>query len=225
MNFVKQVMAAGMSAIMLSAPVTAASQHIDNKQIGANLLFKAGLASLSQQGKQLSIEQIPATLGGFNSSNFSIYLPKDVSKIPYCGYDEQNHIIVPKYVTQGHMLFEAISEVLNHLQGNTSDKIFEDWYGSSADVFKLLWKNPYGRPESKLTAMTGLSYKNGVLGIDELNTMAYDFENAIKNGSANAFIPRVFSVTYDEFCEIQQKHSKVNLLQDIGKLLTYKKID
>lgn len=225
MNFVKQVVGSGLSVIMLSTPVFAASQHLDSKQMGANLLFQAGLASLSQQGKQLSIEQIPATRSGFNSSNFTIYLPKDVSKIPYCGYDEKNHMIVPKYVTQDHMLFEAISEALNHLSGSTSDKIFEDWYGNSADVFKLLWKNPYGRPESKLTAMTGLSYENGVLKISELNTMAYDFENAIKNGGANAFIPRVFSVTYDEFHEIRQKHPNVNLLQGIEKLLTYKKID
>ncbi len=223
MNVVKQVIVSGVSAIMLFAPVTAASQRIDNRQIGAELLFQAGLASLSRQGKQLSIEQIPATRNGFSPSNFTIYLPKDVSKIPYCGYDEQNHTIVPKYVTQDHMLFDAISEALNHLSGNTSDKIFEDWYGNSADVFKLLWQNPYGRPESKLTAMTGLSYKNGVLKIDELNTMAYDFENAVKNGDAKAFVPRMFSVTYAEFCEIQQKHPNVNLLQGIAKLLTYKK--
>ena len=95
---------------------------------------------------------------------------------------------------------------MNYVRKITNDGIFEHLYGQNdANVFKLLWENPYGAPEAKLTALTGLIYNKGTdeLKTENISTMMFDAQEFLKSPTAKDFVPRVFSVTYDRFLQIQ----------------------
>lgn len=222
MNFIKQITVSGISAItLLSTPVSANSYSLSHSQNGPDFTDTV-LMGLMNSGTKLSISETTETLGGFDPTSFTIYLPKNVKQIQYCGYDEVANSIVPLELSADQVIFSALKEALDFSTGQTNDNIFEHLYDNNADVFKLLWENPYGRPEAKFSALTGLVYKNGVLETDILSGMKYDFDKFSQDVSDKTFIPRVFSVTYDRFLEIENAYPTVKFLQDINKLLTYK---
>ena len=57
---------------------------------------------------------------------------------------------------------------------------------------------------------------------EDISTMVFDAEKFLGSYAAEKFFPRVFSVTYDKFKQIQQQYPNINFLEGIDKLLTYK---
>lgn len=231
MNFIKQMTICGISAITLSsAAVSASSQPVPNFQKTPDFLDVV-LMQMAYMGKpQISIKNDTVAHSGFDPQSFTIHLPKDNAKLPaYCGYDEKTNKIVPIKLSSAHMLFEALAEAMNYMSKITNDGIFEHLYGKNdANIFKLLWENPYGTPEAKLTALTGFIYDKATenLKIDKISTMLFDAEEFLKSQATGPFVPRVFSVTYDRFLQIQAQSPSINNLlknRGIEKLLTYKK--
>lgn len=226
MKITNKIAVAGLSVMAsLAAPVCATS-HLSSSESAPSFVHNMFvLMSLGGQ-KKLDIKNDVATQIGFEPNSFTIHLPQDASKVPaYCGYDEKNREIVPIKLSYDHMLFDGLVEALNHVTKRPNDGIFEHLYGQNkADIFKLLWENPYGRPESKLSGLTGLFYeqKSGSLQKDELCTMIFDLQEAIKNKKLQTFIPRVYSVTYDRFLQVQKQYPNIDFLEGIEKLLTYK---
>ena len=232
MNFIKKMTVYGLSAIALS------SVSVDANEMNENLVshltsepdfIDKVLMQLSSMGKQFCIKQDEVEQFGFEPGTFTIHLPKNIANMPkYCGYNETDGKIVPIELPSVHVLFDALAEALNYATKRTNDGIFEHLYGQdNAKVFKQLWENPYSSPESKITALTGFIYDAGTntLNIDKISTMMFDAEDFIKFKDANAnFYPRVFSVTYDRFLQIQAQHKHIDFLKDIEKLLTYKKM-
>jgi len=226
-NFIKRMTICGLSAITLSSvPVSASSQPVPNFQSGPSFLDVA-LIQLSSMGKQqFSIKEDAAVNSGFDPNSLTIHLPKEVAKVPaYCGYDEKSNKIIPIKLSSAHMLFDALSEALNYATQISNDGIFEHLYGKDkANIFKLLWENPYGKPESKLTALTGFVYNKETdeLKTGKISTMLFDADEFVKSQTTENFFPRVFSVTYERFLQIQKYHPNVNFLEGIEKLITYK---
>ncbi len=234
MNFIKQI-ACGLLAITLPSSTVSASSHpVANLKSEPDLqdVALAQLFILSQQTqiqRSLDIKNDTLTHNGFElkPDSFLIHLPKDVSKAPaYCGYDEENRKIVPINLSAKHMTFDGLMEILNYVTKRDNKGIFEHLYKDKAEIFKLLWENPYGDPESKLTALTGFIYnaENDKLEVNKnISTMVFDAEEFLDSHAAEKFFPRVFSVTYDKFKQIQQQYPNINFLEGIDKLLTYKK--
>ena len=229
MNFIKKMTVYGLSAITLSSVAVNATTNPASHLTSEPDFIDKVLMQLSSMGKQFCIKQDEVEQFGFEPSTFTIHLPKNITTMPkYCGYDETGNKIVPIELPPVHLLADALAEALNYAMKRTNDGIFEHLYGQdNAKVFKQLWENPYGTPESKITALTGFIYdaETNTLNIDKISTMMFDAEDFIKfkDGNAN-FYPRVFSVTYDKFCQIAEKNPSINLLDGIEKLLTYKKM-
>ena len=234
MNFIKQI-ACGLLAITLPSTTVSASSHpVANLKSEPDLQYVALIQFfiLSQQTqiqRELKIRNDTSMHNGFElkPDSFLIHLPKDESKAPaYCGYDEKNRNIVPIKLSANHMTFDGLMEILNYVTKRDNKGIFEHLYKDKAEIFKLLWENPYGDPESKLTALTGFIYnaENDKLEVNEnISTMVFDAEEFLGSHAAEKFFPRVFSVTYDKFKQIQQQYPNINFLEGIDKLLTYKK--
>lgn len=223
MNDIRRLVMVGVSAVtLLAAPAyTMLPQPVMPDAQVAQHVLQFCLAMEQPNGQRLAIKEISDNKNGFDASRFTIFFNTKANTIPYCGYDEKSKTVVKKYVTADQILYDGIKEVIDYMAAQTNDNIFAHLYGQNADVHKLLWENPYGRPEAKFTAITGLVYKDGKLTIDPMNSMAYAFNKAKTQGETN-FVPRIFSVTYDRFTQIQRQYPNVNLLEGIEKLLSYK---
>ena len=167
---------------------------------------------------------------GFDSEKYTIYVnfnkykADGTMKEPVCGYDRETGQIVPKYITVQHTVFRgfmtANDYLIRHLfQGDVAKPL--DIIYDKSDIHKSLWKSndSFATPGDNLLAISGAIAPSDEVEYLQFSEQLFDYYEHRRKSPEQKFIPRVFSITYNEYKKICDANPKVDLLMNITKTI------
>ena len=159
--------------------------------------------------------------------NFNKYKSDGMMKEPVCGYDRETGKIVPKNITVQHTVYRgfmtASDYLIRHLcptQGYVEKAI--DIIYDKSDIHKSLWKSDdsFATPGYNLFAISGAIASSDEVEFFPFNEQLFDYHEHLRRSYNQKFIPRVFSITFNEYKKICEENPKVNLLFNIDKTIS-----